>query len=112
MTHYLPCDQRHIPIDSEGYLKNLTDWEPQVAVALAQQENIILTEAHWEVIYLLRGFHQQHALSPPMRVLVNLLKRELGAEKGRSMYVMKLFPGSPAKLASKLAGLPKPSNCL
>ena len=112
MTQYLPYKQRHIPVDSEGYLKNLQDWEPQVAEVLAQQENLELTEAHWEIINLLRDFHRQHALSPPMRVLVNLVKRELGAEKGRSMYVMKLFPGSPAKLASKLAGLPKPSNCL
>ena len=28
------------------------------------------------------------------------------------IYLMSLFPGSPAKLGSKIAGLPKPENCL
>ena len=35
----------------------------------------------------------------------------LAANEGL-MYLLKLFPGSPAKLASKIAGLPKPDNCL
>jgi len=51
-------------------------------------------------------------LSPATRALISLVKRDLGKEKGRSVYLMKLFRGSPAKMASKLAGLPKPDNCL
>jgi tRNA 2-thiouridine synthesizing protein E len=60
----------------------------------------------------LRAFYQRHQLSPATRALVNLVKRELGPDKGRSVYLMKLFGGSPAKTASKIAGLPKPLNCL
>ena len=37
---------------------------------------------------------------------------KLGADKGRSISLLSLFPGSPAKLGSKIAGLPKPDNCL
>ncbi|MCZ6459336.1 MAG: TusE/DsrC/DsvC family sulfur relay protein, partial [Gammaproteobacteria bacterium] len=37
---------------------------------------------------------------------------QLGAEKGTSIYLLKLFPGSPAKLLAKIAGLPRPTNCL
>jgi tRNA 2-thiouridine synthesizing protein E len=101
-----------LPLDKEGYLKNLDDWDEEIAVELAAAEQIRLRTAHWEVIKLLRAFYQRHQLSPATRALVNLVKRELGPDKGRSVYLMKLFGGSPAKTASKIAGLPKPLNCL
>jgi len=47
-----------------------------------------------------------------MRPLVKFVGQELGKDKGNSMYLLTLFPGSPAKLGSKIAGLPKPENCL
>ena len=47
-----------------------------------------------------------------MRALVNYVRLKLGPDKGRSIYLLKLFPGSPAKIGSKIAGLPKPANCL
>jgi len=37
---------------------------------------------------------------------------KLGADKGNSLHLNKLFNGTPAKLAAKLAGLPRPTNCL
>ena len=101
-----------VAIDKEGFLKRLEDWEPAVAEQLARAEDIELTAAHWEILWLLRQFHQQFELSPAMRPLVKYIGQQLGPEKGRSIYLMQLFPGSPAKLASKIAGLPKPDNCL
>ncbi|NKB31743.1 MAG: TusE/DsrC/DsvC family sulfur relay protein [Pseudomonadales bacterium] len=99
-------------LDKEGYLKELDDWDEEVAAFLAQQENIKLGPSHWEVIKLLRNFYRRHQMSPATRALISLVKRELGSDKGRSVYLMKLFRGSPAKTASKIAGLPKPDNCL
>ena len=98
--------------DKEGFLKNLNDWTPEVARLLAENEGIKLQEEHWEIISLLRDFYQQFEISPAMRILVKNIKGSLGEEKGNSIHLMKLFPGSPAKLASKIAGLPKPTNCL
>jgi tRNA 2-thiouridine synthesizing protein E len=43
---------------------------------------------------------------------VSLVKKEFGPDKGRSAYLMRLFHGSPAKTAAKIAGLPRPDNCL
>jgi len=108
----LLVDGQSIPTDKEGYLKNLDDWSEVTAEAIAQQEQITLTEQHWEIINLLRDFYQQFEISPAMRVLVKTVGQQLGKEKGRSIYLMKLFPDSPAKLASKIAGLPKPTNCI
>ena len=98
--------------DKEGYLVNLDEWSPEIAIILAEECNIELLESHWEIIHLLRGFHEKFELSPPMRILVKQVKSELGAEKGNSIYLMKLFPPSPAKIAAKIAGLPRPTNCL
>ena len=101
-----------LAVDKEGFLINLEDWNEQAAEQLAKSENIVLTEDHWAVIKLLRQFYQEFELSPAMRPLVKYVGQHLGADKGKSIYLMQLFPGSPAKLASKIAGLPKPDNCL
>lgn len=98
--------------DNEGYLCELDAWNEQVADALAQQEGIELTQEHWALIYLIRGFYGSYQVSPPMRVLVKHAREQLGAEQGNSIYLLKLFPGSPAKLLAKIAGLPRPTNCL
>lgn len=98
--------------DKDGYLVYLSDWNPSVAEALAAKENIQLSSAHWEIIDLLREFHREFELSPAMRALVKQTAIKLGEEKGRSIYLLQLFPPSPAKIASKIAGLPRPANCL
>ena len=98
--------------DKEGFLRNLDDWNPQVACDIAARENIELTQAHWEVVNLLRAYYSEYDSSPAMRPLVKYCAIKLGPDKGRSMYLMSLFPDSPAKIGSKIAGLPKPDNCL
>lgn len=100
-----------IVTDKEGHLKNLQDWNESVAQYLADQENIVLSEAHWEIIYLLREFYREFELAPAMRALVRRVGQKLGEEKGRSVYLMQLFPPSPARVAAKIAGLPRPANC-
>lgn len=111
MTSLVLPDQRPIPLDKDGYLRHLDDWSVEVADQLAMTAGITLEAAHWEIINLLRDFYREHGLSPAMRPLVKLVTRELGPDKGRSIYLMKLFPGNPALLASRVAGLPRPTNC-
>jgi tRNA 2-thiouridine synthesizing protein E len=98
--------------DTEGYLLNLDDWNPQVANLIAAQEGITLTPAHWEIITLIRQYYAEFDLSPAMRPLVKYAALKLGQEKGKSVYLLTLFPGSPPKIAAKIAGLPRPANCL
>lgn len=98
--------------DKEGFLRRLQDWTPEVARQIAAAERLELTEAHWEILYLLRAYYREFDSSPAMRPLVKYCALKLGGDKGRSIYLMSLFPGSPAKLGSKIAGLPKPDNCL
>jgi tRNA 2-thiouridine synthesizing protein E len=98
--------------DREGYLKHLEDWTPEVANTLASGLGIELTEAHWRVIHIVRAFHAKTEVAPAMRPLVKIVKTELGPEHGNSIALHLLFPGSPAKVIAKIAGLPRPTNCL
>ena len=102
----------NIATDKDGFLVNLKDWNEETATQLAANEGIDLTEYHWEILHLIRKFYNDHDLSPAMRPLVKFTKTHLGEDKGTSLYLLSLFPGSPAKLAAKIAGLPKPDNCL
>jgi tRNA 2-thiouridine synthesizing protein E len=101
-----------IETDKDGFLKNLADWNEGAAVELAASEKVSLTDAHWEMIYLLQSFYKEFQISPSMRALVKYTALKLGKDKGNSIYLLELFPPSPARVASKIAGLPRPANCL
>ena len=98
--------------DTEGFLKNLNDWNRQTATEIATMENISLSDAHWEIINLTRNFYSTFEISPSMRALVKYVEKSIGKEKGNSLYLLHLFPQSPAKIICKIAGLPKPANCM
>lgn len=112
MSAFLQVGTRRIELDDEGFLRDLADWDLEVAAALAEAEGLELTAERLEILQLLRQFYAHFQLSPAMRPLVKYVGQQLGADKGKSIYLLQLFPGSPAKLGSKLAGLPKPDNCL
>ncbi len=101
-----------IATDKQGYLLDLTQWTPELAELIAEQENIELTPAHWEVVLFVREFYMEYNTSPAVRALVKAMANKFGPEKGNSRYLFKLFPLGPAKQATKLAGLPKPAKCL
>ena len=108
----LTVGSRSLELDKDGYLVDLNDWSPEVASALAAAETLELTADHWEILELLRGFYAEFQLSPATRPLIKYTTLKLGPEKGNSLHLNKLFNGTPAKLAAKLAGLPRPTNCL
>lgn len=102
----------HIKVDKEGYLLNADNWSEELAPVIAANENIELTSDHWEVVHYVRRFYEAYNTSPSIRPLVKYLAKELGADKGNSLYLYKLFPKGPAKQATKIAGLPKPKRCI
>ena len=112
MSYSIEFNGKHLATDKAGYLLEVQDWQPELAPLLAQQENIELTAAHWEVVNFVRDFYLEYETSPAMRALVEAMAQKLGPEKGNSRYLFKLFPLGPAKQATKIAGLPKPAKCL
>ncbi|MFK7912635.1 MAG: TusE/DsrC/DsvC family sulfur relay protein [Pseudomonadales bacterium] len=101
-----------VQLDDEGFLQDYRLWNEQAAEVLAQREGITLTQRHWQVLYAARRFHLQFDRSPDTRPLIKWLRSELGEEFGSSIALMTLFPDEPARRVSKIAGLPKPPNCL
>ena len=101
------------PRNNEGFLEDANQWTPEVGCQIAADDQIELSEKHWEIIEFLRDFDKSHEMSPPSnRLFVKAVKEALGEEKGNSIYLMQLFPGTPAKTACRIAGLPRPTNCL
>ncbi len=99
--------------NNEGFLEDASAWTKDVAQEIAAEDEITLSENHWEIIMFLREFYKEHEISPPSnRLFVKAVKEALGEEKGNSIYLMQLFPGTPAKTACRIAGLPRPTNCL
>lgn len=98
--------------DEEGYLANRTEWNEDLAKAMAKADNCDLSDNHWEVINFLREYYEEYQIAPAVRVLTKAIGKKLGPDKGNSKYLYELFPYGPAKQACKYAGLPKPTGCV
>ena len=98
--------------DEEGFITDISVWSKELAEFLASEENIEMTDEHWEVVNFLRDYYNEYQIAPAIRVLVKQMKKAFGAEKGNNKYLYQLFPYGPAKQACKIAGLPKPTGCI
>lgn len=95
-----------IEFDDDGHLKNPSDWNEEIAKELAKEAGIPeLTNRHWLVINFMRKEYQERGDAPSIRRLT----KESGVDT-KELY--SLFPKGPAKLAAKIAGLPKPKGCI
>ncbi len=103
----------HVQRNNEGFLEDPWAWSPAIAPVIATESAIELSDKHWEIINFLRDFYKEHEMSPPSnRLFVKAVKDQFGEDKGNSIYLMQLFTGAPAKTACRIAGLPRPTNCL
>ena len=98
--------------DEEGYLVDISAWSPELAILIAQDENIEMNDDAWEVVNFLREYYEEYQIAPAVRVLTKAIGKKLGKDKGNSKYLYELFPYGPAKQACKYAGLPKPTGCV
>jgi tRNA 2-thiouridine synthesizing protein E len=97
---------KQIEFDADGHLKNLSDWNEDIARELAKEEGISeLTDRHWLVLNYMRQEFQKNNDAPSIRKLT----KESGVDT-KELY--QLFPKGPAKKAAKIAGLPKPKGCI
>lgn len=98
--------------DEEGYIQELDKWSKELAELIAKDENIEMTNEHWEVVNFLRDYYEEYQIAPAVRVLIKSIKKSMGPDKGNNKYLYTLFPYGPAKQACKIAGLPKPTGCV
>ncbi len=95
---------KNVEVDQEGYLIKPEEWTKEIAVEIAKDIGIELTDKHFEVIDYLREQHAQGTQLSIRKV------GKSGITDIKELY--KLFPGGPLKHSSKIAGIPKPSSCV
>jgi len=92
--------------DSEGYIVDADEWSDDFVIALAESENLELTNEHLEVVKFLRAYYVKHRVQCEVRKIVKHFKSEWDAEKATSTYLHRIFPrGGPQKQGNRLAGL-------
>lgn len=94
-----------LELDAEGFLQKPEQWSEDLACSVANDNGLILTDRHWQVIRYMRERYLTTGSAPSIRTL--------GKESGvpiKELY--QLFPKGPAKLAAKIGGIPKPHGCI
>jgi TusE/DsrC/DsvC family sulfur relay protein len=99
-------EQASVDMDTEGFFVHPEQWTEAMVPELARREGIDpVTEKHWQVIRFMRQEYQKTGSGPTVRVL--------GKTSGVSIKELyQLFPKGPAKVAARIAGIPKPRGCI
>jgi tRNA 2-thiouridine synthesizing protein E len=95
-----------VELNDEGFFVDPEQWTEDMAPELARREGIDeLTDAHWTVLRFVRNEYLTKGTGPTVRML--------GKTSGVSVKELyQLFPKGPAKVAARIAGIPKPRGCI
>jgi tRNA 2-thiouridine synthesizing protein E len=89
--------------------QELQHWSEGLARKAATGEGVELTDAHFQVIHLLRDYYLKNGLSESGRELDDMLDNEFSSQGGRK-YLHHLFPDGPVAQGMRFAGLPVPAH--
>jgi len=92
--------------DAEGYLVEPENWNEDVARALAQEENIQLTDVHWDTIRFMRDYYDEHQVIADARFVIKHLAEKIGKAAQKKLF--ELYPYGYVKQACKIAGMRRP----
>ena len=93
-----------VTCNAQGYLTDLNQWTKEVGSGIAKEEDIEMTDKHWEVVEYLQD---------QCRNEVQLSIRKIGKSGVLSIKEFyQLFPKGPLKISSRIAGIPKPVSCI
>ena len=95
-----------VDLDAEGFFGRPEQWTRAMADDIARDNGIdALTDRHWQVIDFMRTTYLETGSAPTIRTL-----GKVSGVPVKELY--QLFPKGPAKLAAKIAGIPKPRGCI
>lgn len=103
---------RTIELGSDGHLVHPDDWSEALAEKMARRDGMELDAPRWWLIRFVRAHYQEYGTPPLMRVAVQAMRRETGAEDASSRTLYRLFPEGPIREACRYAGLPRPESCI
>ena len=94
-----------VEVNEEGFLEDAGQWNRDIGTEIAKEHGIEMTDRHWQVVDFMRATYEETGSGPSIRTL--------GKTSGvpiKELY--QLVPKGPAKLAAKVAGIPKPRGCI
>jgi tRNA 2-thiouridine synthesizing protein E len=95
-----------VDLDEDGFFVDPRQWQPEMAPEIARKDGIAeLTDRHWQVVKVMRHEYEEKGTGPNVRAL-----GKISGVSIKELY--ELFPKGPAKLAAKIAGIPKPRGCI
>ncbi|MFW2176422.1 MULTISPECIES: TusE/DsrC/DsvC family sulfur relay protein [unclassified Moraxella] len=102
-----------LSLDEDGHLHNHLDWTTDHAQRLADSLDIELTEQHFAILLVVREYYQRFSHPPTTRPLIKFLNQALPELAIDNAKLQTLFnTGLVARHVNRIAGLPKPANCL
>ena len=97
-------DELTIKLNDEGYLTNFEQWNIEVGEFIAKKHNIELTETHWDIL----SWMQEQFKAKKELTLKGIIETGITTIK----EIEDLFTDEPLKISTKIAGIPKPKNCI
>lgn len=102
----------NLALDQDGHLVDHTIWNKDVAQQLANSLDLSLTDWHFEILLAVRQFYSQFGHSPATRPLIKFLMKVVSSDINNAILQERFNTGLVARHLSRLAGVPKPANCL
>ena len=99
-------------LDQDGHLVDHREWSPTTAQQMAKSLDLQLDDWHFEVLLALRNFYSEFGYAPATRPLIKYLSTMVNPEISNQLLMQKFNTGLVARHLNRLAGLPKPPNCL
>jgi len=104
----LEVDGKIIETTEKGFLVNVQDWNERIAEEIAVEEELELTQRHWDVVNYLRDEYINNAGNQPnTRNMVKAMAKKWNDRKINAKTLYDLFPGDPSKQAGRIGGLPE-----
>jgi TusE/DsrC/DsvC family sulfur relay protein len=100
-----------VQVTEAGWLEDIFEWSEDIAVAIAEREDVQLTPEHWDVIRESRAYFEEFGAVAEQRVFMKLMKEKYGEDRCSQTYLYRLFPQGVLKQGNKIAGLPRPKGC-
>ncbi len=100
---------RQVLRDTEGYLINPDEWTDSIAIELAKEEGIQLSDHHWQVLRFMNKYYGDNNVAPDVRHVIRYLAAVNNTEKkAAKKHVFELFPYGYVQQACKISGMKRP----
>jgi tRNA 2-thiouridine synthesizing protein E len=94
----------NVDVTEEGYMTDSSQWNKDVAEAIATEQDVELTEKHFEILDYIRN-----KVASGATLTIRGINKS-GVVNAKEFYQM--FPGAPLKKSTMIAGVPKPESCI